>query len=353
VTPVPLDLPLRPSEAGELANLIFDHAERRPLSDDVRNRLAGRAAVLKLETITPYFGSLERDPVHPSAYYLVVDGIGGSSYLLYLALAAAPTSSIFHKALLIGRMRRVNGPEVVINATPFGSFDRQNIEWFASRIETAFLPRPQGSRTEIVVRGDAVAAFEVFRATNKRSGKNVAALAGDNHAGIWAAIRAGWRRGWTSIAELPAGSTSETIRAHAACSRFVVNVSGLERGEPALKAAEQVHERIRQARAALKISGAFEFEVALPAASAADLESCLEWLKARGHAAQLVSPAEVMGDLEDAAAVVRQQHATLSLRYGGEGDAWIATAAKATLGRVSIWVRNSEEAALVAESLMP
>jgi exonuclease SbcC len=44
VTPVPLELPLRPAEAAELANLIFDHAEGKPLSDDVRNRLASRAA---------------------------------------------------------------------------------------------------------------------------------------------------------------------------------------------------------------------------------------------------------------------------------------------------------------------
>jgi len=69
----------RANEAGdarELANLIFDHAEGKPLNDETRNRLASRASVLKLETITPYFGSLERDPVHPSAYYLAVDGIG-------------------------------------------------------------------------------------------------------------------------------------------------------------------------------------------------------------------------------------------------------------------------------------
>ena len=68
MTPVPLDLPLRPSEAAELAILVFEQAERKPLNDEVRNRLAARAAVLRLETVTPYFGSLVRDPVHPSSY---------------------------------------------------------------------------------------------------------------------------------------------------------------------------------------------------------------------------------------------------------------------------------------------
>ena len=73
MTPVPLELPLRPSDAAELANLIFDHAEGKPLTEETRNRLAGRASAIRLETIKPWFGSLERDPVHPSAYYLAVD----------------------------------------------------------------------------------------------------------------------------------------------------------------------------------------------------------------------------------------------------------------------------------------
>ncbi|MCX6630495.1 MAG: hypothetical protein NTW28_23005, partial [Candidatus Solibacter sp.] len=96
MTPVPLELPLRPAEAADLANLIFDHAEGKPLSGDVRNRLAARAAVLKLQTITPFPGSLERDPVHLSVYYLAVDGTAMDGarvpLLLHMARAAAPTS---------------------------------------------------------------------------------------------------------------------------------------------------------------------------------------------------------------------------------------------------------------------
>ena len=141
MTPVPLDLPLRPAEATELANLIFEHAERKPLTDELRSRLAARAAVLKLESITPYFGSLERDPVHPSAYYLAVDG-PDSPQLLYLALATAPTSSIYHIPLLIECMRRLNGPEVVINATPRPA-DRENVEAFCRTHRPAFYLQPQ------------------------------------------------------------------------------------------------------------------------------------------------------------------------------------------------------------------
>src|ERR1051325_388686 len=113
MTPVPFDLPLRPSEAGALAALIFEHAERKPLKEDLRNRIAGRAAAVKFESLAPYLGSLERDPVHPSSYYVAVDA--ATPLLLHIAAASAPTGSLYPKALLIGRMRPSRGREIVIN----------------------------------------------------------------------------------------------------------------------------------------------------------------------------------------------------------------------------------------------
>ena len=141
MTPVPLELPLRPAEAADVANLIFDHAEGKPLSDEVRNRIAARATALTFQTLTPFFGSLERDPVHHSVYYLAVDS-ENEPLLLHMALAAAPTSSIYYKPLLIGRMRRLNGPEMVINAIPFGPRVHQSVETFAARINLVFYPKP-------------------------------------------------------------------------------------------------------------------------------------------------------------------------------------------------------------------
>ena len=335
-----------------MASLVFDQAERKPLTDDLRSRLAARAAVLKLETLTPYFGSLERDPVHPSAYYLAVDGIEGSPHLLYMALSTAPTSSIFHRPLLIGRMRRVNGPELVINASPFGPDDRQNIDLFASKINSAFLPRPLGSRVEIAIPGAAPGAFDLFRAMYKRAGKNVAAMYGDYHTALWAAIRAGWRLGYAAIGAIPPGSTGESIRPHAGFTRFSVDVSTLEPFEPAVKAAEQVHEQIRQVRAALKLTGSFEFEVVLPEVSSNDLEFCLDWLKTRGHPAQFVATTRLSGDLAAAAAIARQQQVVLSFLYRGENAEAIQEAARATLGRIAFRVQNADEAAVLAEHLL-
>ena len=300
MTPVPLDLPLRPDEASQLGNLILEQAERKPLTAEIRNRIAARGAALRLETIVPYFGSLERDPVHPSAYYLAVDGAHGEPMLLHMALATAPTSSIFYRPLLIGRTRRVNGPEMVINAIPFSAADRENLEKFASQINSAFRPKPQGSRTAIAA---GPGAFPAFRAILKRTGKNTAAISvpdGSDPAevyyrSLWAAIRAGWREGYTI-----------SLRVEEA--------------------------DIRQVRSALKALPAFDFELPV----GADLAARLESLRTAGLSVQFVSPdfssPEELGEL---AAICRQYTCTLSIRGREEyGADVLQQISRAAAGRV-------------------
>jgi len=401
VTPVPLDLPLRPSEAAELAILVFEQAERKPLNDEVRNRLAARAVVLRLETVTPYFGSLVRDPVHPSSYYLAIDAGRGEPLLLHLASATAPTSSIFYKPLLIGRMRRPNGPEIVVNAVPFGPSDCENLEKFVSGVGAAFLPRPQGLRPAIAVSSDLPAAFEAFRAILKRSGRNLAATAADRaaaasgrefyYAGLWAAIRAGWREGYSAGVRLVAAGDNvegarETIRKAAGFTRFSTDTSSLfrETGDgatvedhawtldefvrpfeigdavyeftppdvlrlawkfgPALKANEQLHEWIRQARSAAKTGRSFDFEPSLKGAATPttpqELVFWLHWLKARGHGAQLAAPnlggEGVTRHLKEFAAIARHYQCTLSICSGaGHSAEELEAIARSTVGRVN------------------
>ena len=233
-----MDLPVKASEAAALAELIFQNVEGKRLNDELRNRLASRAGQLQISTFQPYFGSLARDPVHPSTYYLAADGRNSQPLLLHIALASAPTSGVFPNALLIGRMR-ASGKEIVVNAIPFGSKDWENVGRYATQVDTAFLPRPQGVRPAIAVGNrhpeiSLPAAFESFRAIFKKTGVNMAstvqlsatremttddALAardGENptaaghtrvsirhlyHAGVWAAIRAGWREGYNAEAD--------------------------------------------------------------------------------------------------------------------------------------------------------
>ena len=244
-----MDLPVKPSEAASLAEVIFTQAEGKTLNDELRNRLAGQCAALQLSTIKPYFGSLAADAVHPSTYYLAIDGRNAEPWLLHIALASAPSGS-FPGALLIGRMRAA-GREIVVNAVPFSSKDWQNVSRYAEQVDRAFLPRPQGARPAIAVGNrhpeiSLPAAFEAFRTILKNTGVNmastvqlsatremttddaIAARDGENptvaghtrvsirhlyHAGLWAAIRAGWREGYNAEADhfIVSGNTSEEI----------------------------------------------------------------------------------------------------------------------------------------------
>ena len=252
MTPVPFDLPLKPGDAAELAGLIFEHADGKPLTEEIRGRLAGRAAAMRLESVQPHFGSLEPDPVHRSAYYLAVDGYGGRPLLLRLARASWPTGALFPEQILIGRMRLPSGGEIVINAAPFASTDRQNIATFAARVNPAFLPRPQGAQPAIAAgnRHPEIclpAIFSAYRSILKSSGLNlastsqlsatremttddaIAARGGEDpvaaghtrvsirhlyHAGLWAAIRSGWREGYSAEADhfIVTGRTPDEIR---------------------------------------------------------------------------------------------------------------------------------------------
>jgi hypothetical protein len=383
VTPVPLELPLRPAEAGSVANLIFDLAERKSLTDDLRSRLAGRAAVLRLTGLKPYFGSLARDPVHPSTYYLAVDGDESEPLLLHMALANAPTSSLFAKPLLVGRMPRPGGPEMVINCLRFGPGERENIRKFAASTDPRLLPQPLGPRPAIVVEStqpaaDFPVAFEAFRAVLKRTGKNLAAFSGGHpdtySTALWAAIRAGWRDGYSMRAAIPIdGSTDRTkaaIRHWADCSRFAVSIVGrsslggdlaetldpkpneISTGEAArltlqygaaLKAAAEAHEWIRQTRSALKIGRSFDLEISFEGAehptSPTELLFCLHWMKSHGRPVQLGAPEPGAGSpssLGELSAVARQYGCTLSLtaRPDHTADA-LAVIGRATMGRIS------------------
>lgn len=244
-----MDLPVKASEAASLAEVIFAQAEGKTLNDELRNRLASQCAPLQLSTIRPYFGSLASDPVHPSTYYLAIDGRKSEPLLLHISLASAPSGS-FPGALLIGRMRAA-GREIVVNAVTFSSTDWQNVSRYAEQVDRAFLPRPQGARPAIAVGNrhpeiSLPAAFEAFRTILKNTGVNmastvqlsatremttdeaIAARDGENptmaghtrvsirhlyHAGLWAAIRAGWREGYNAEADhfIVSGNTSEEI----------------------------------------------------------------------------------------------------------------------------------------------
>lgn len=281
MTPVSIEQPLRPSEASALAELIFQVAEGKVLNEDLRARLNSRIGNLNLESIVPYTGSLAKDPTHVSAYYIAVDGVHHgktTQLLLYMAPASAPMSSIFPKPLLIGRMRPGGGREIVVNAIPFDSSSYEHIRTFAEKVDKAFLPRPQGAQPAIAAGSrhpelSLPPTFEAFRTIYKTLGVNLASTVqlsatremtteaaiatrgGEDplapghtrvsikhlyHAGLWAAIRAGWREGYNAEADhfivsgsnedeiaLSIEATKEAIKEAAGFTKFTTDTSRL------------------------------------------------------------------------------------------------------------------------------
>jgi len=196
MTPSLFDLPVRTGEAADLANLILEQAADKVLTDDIRQRIATRSKMLTLPNTVPYFGSLERDPIHHSALYLAIDGLERQPLLLRIAPASTPSSGLFPKAILIGRVRGPKGTELVLNAIPFGREDHHAIRQFAAEVNPAFEPRPAGNRSALIVKtNEPEAAFEAFRTVLKQRNLNLAGI-DDSVSGTWAAIRTGWREGW-------------------------------------------------------------------------------------------------------------------------------------------------------------
>lgn len=214
MTPSLFDLPLSLGDAAQLASVVLEvsGSQPRPVTDDQRNRTASRLASAVFTAMRPQYASLERDPVHPAACYLCVDGVDNQPLLLRVAPASTPSSGLFPKSILIGRTQTGLGPasrEVVLNAAPFGPADHERIAVFSEQVNPAFQPRPAGSRPAIVVRSRRPAeqfpeVLAAFRRMLKSTGLNQAAFGlseGQDavefyFATVWAAIRSGWREGY-------------------------------------------------------------------------------------------------------------------------------------------------------------
>lgn len=281
MTAIPLELPVKAQEAGAVAEVLFELAEGRPLDEDLRSRIGARLTGLRLTSLEVYPGSLARDPIHQSVYYVAADGLLSErpkSVLLRVAPATAPSSGLFPASQLILRQRTSSGIEVVVNAISFSARDEEALRTYAEEVDPAFLPEPQGARAAIAAgaRHPEVALpaiFEAYRVIYKNTGLNLAstpqlsatremtteeALArrdGEDptapghtrvsirrlyHAGLWAAIRAGWRQGYTAEADhiIISGSDAdamarsveaakEAIRQAAGFTKFTTDTSRL------------------------------------------------------------------------------------------------------------------------------
>jgi hypothetical protein len=251
-----MELPLKASEAAAMADVLYQQSEGKTLTDELRSQIAGRIDALGLSSIRAFPRSLQHEPTHLSTFYLAVDALGQAvrrPMLLHITPASSPGSIRFSQAVLIGRMRPAGGREVIVHAIPFDSTDYENIRTFADQVDPSFLPRPQGARSAIAAGNrhpeiSLPGVFDAFRAILNDTGLNlastvqlsatremttdaaIAARDGENptaaghtrvsirhlyHAGLWAAVRAGWRGGYNAEADhfIVTGNTPEEIRA--------------------------------------------------------------------------------------------------------------------------------------------
>ncbi len=207
---------------------------RELLPEQINNRLAR----LRIPDLKTFPGSVAADPGDPAILYAAAD-LSGRGVLLRLG-ADGPA-----------RFRGVERLADGVAAIPFASTDHDNIRKFAEEIAREFLPRSQGARAAIAAGNrhpeiSLPAVFEAYRTILNSSGLNLAstsqlsatremtteaalaARGGENptapghtrvsirhlyHAGLWAAIRAGWREGYTAEADhfIVSGNTPEEI----------------------------------------------------------------------------------------------------------------------------------------------
>jgi hypothetical protein len=224
---------------------------------------------------------------------------------------------------------------------------------------------------------DLPVAFDAFRQIQRNTGENWASVEAPYEASLWAAIRAGWREGYSV----------EDARSSGRATKFSIDISqdlGAQRPEAddswlleqferpfqiadasysfapeeiadlaskyaaGLTMAEELHDRIRRAKSSLGAARPFDFEVALGGGGqplpAKQLLFCLHWLKTRGRAAQLIGPPLTAGAVAELAAVARYFNATLSFELGEAGESLLDEIGAATAGRVNCRVAGGFDA---------
>jgi len=228
-------------DVAAVADRIFQHAAVGALDNGLRSRINGDVSSLRLSALQPYVESLEGDPVHASNYYFAADRVTGGSHtpvLVQLTPVSAPASRLFPNPIHTGRIQ-AGSKEILVSLIPFASCDHENIHIFAEEVNPVFLPRPQRTRPAIAAGNrhpeiSLPAVFEAYRTILREMHVNMASTAqlsasremttdealitrdGEDptaaghtrvsirhlyHAGLWAAIRAGWREGYNAEAD--------------------------------------------------------------------------------------------------------------------------------------------------------
>ena len=241
------------NEASQITARIYEHTRDRTIDAKVREHLAKDLAGLGLTTLKPYAGSLAADPSKASNYYLALDALAGGKttpLLMHVAMGASPAGQLLAEPIRTDRVQ-IDGKEALLSFIPFSSHDHENIRKFAEQIDRTFLPRPQRSQPAVAAGNrhpeiSLPAVFDGFRtildklhvnmastvqlsatremttedALDLRDGENPVATGHTRvsirhlyHTGLWAAIRSGWREGYSAEADhfIVSGNNADEI----------------------------------------------------------------------------------------------------------------------------------------------
>ncbi|HUX10010.1 MAG TPA: tagaturonate epimerase family protein [Terriglobia bacterium] len=241
------------NEASAIVARIYQHTRNHAIDAKFREHLAKDLAGLGLTTLKPYAGSLAADPAQASNYYLALDALAGGKttpLLMHVAMGASPAGQLVAAPVRTDPVQ-IDGKEALLSFIPFSSHDHENIRKFAEQIDRTFLPRPQRSQPAVAAGNrhpeiSLPAVFDGFRtildklhvnmastvqlsatremttedALDLRDGENPVATGHTRvsirhlyHTGLWAAIRSGWREGYSAEADhfIVSGNNADEI----------------------------------------------------------------------------------------------------------------------------------------------
>jgi hypothetical protein len=242
-------------ELEAVAGRILDLCRGQRLTAELRSRWPEAAAGMVMQSMRLYPGSLQEDPRHDSNYYLCADLLEGGKtrpVLVHIAPNSKAVMSRFPTVAEMFLVRPAGWEEVLIRHFPFSSRDDSTLRAFAEQLAPEFLPRPQRALPAIAAGNrhpeiSLPAAFEAYgeilaklhvnmastvqlSATREMTTEDaIAARDGEDptavghtrvsirhlyHAGLWAAIRSGWREGYTAEADhfIVSGNTPGEVR---------------------------------------------------------------------------------------------------------------------------------------------
>jgi hypothetical protein len=239
-------------ELESLAARILDLVKLQEVTDGLREAI-GRTAE-DFQSLRLYHKSLEEDPQHRENYYIAVDLLEAGKALPVL-VQVAPVSKLgmsrFATLDSSSQVKLQKQDQTAVLLFPFASTDHARLRTFAEQVAPAFLPRPQRALPAIAAGNrhpeiSLPAVFDAFReilarlhvnmastvqlsatremttddAISVRDGENPTAVGHTRvsiqhlyHAGLWAAIRSGWREGYSAEADhfIVSGNTPKEI----------------------------------------------------------------------------------------------------------------------------------------------